>query len=212
MATFQGIRVSAEWRIILVEAWREGVHCKLNDGQRTIAMQEQRVREHGLYDPETNPTGAAYPDPSAPHIKHGQPNHAIDVDSSGNGENKLQVWLAHHGVTAVNNVSTERWHLDPIDLGQFINLAHKIKQRNRERNRYPTIRHKSGRNKHGHVTRLQRALRAVGYKSVKTTGKFDVRTRWAVARFKKKHHLKGGGKMVGKPFWLVIERVQRRGK
>jgi hypothetical protein len=207
MASFKGIRVSHEWRVILLEAWHDGVRFQLNDGQRTIAIQWERVRKHGLYGPN-NPHGAAYPNANAPHIKHGAPNHALDVDSAGNGENELQAWLAHHGCAAVNNVSTESWHLDPVNLGQFMTLFRRCRARQRAR-RWPTLKHKGGHNRPAAVKRLQRWLRAAGYVSVRVTGKYDVLTRRAVKKFKRKHGLKADT-VCGPACWKALDRVIHR--
>lgn len=127
MSRFQGKRVSTPWGIILRAAVREkGDFFRLNDGQRSMADQRQRVRDHGVWS-LSNPTGAAIPSPTAPHIKKGHKNHAVDVDSWNDGENKLQTWAGRQGLTLVNNVSTERWHLDPVDEAQFLAVAAKLK-------------------------------------------------------------------------------------
>ena len=128
---FQGKRVSPAWKTILDEAVKDGVRFQLNSGQRTMAEQQ------ALYDqnmsggvPRPGRPLTARPSPTAPHIKQGHQNHALDVDDVGNGENELQVWLRRHGVEAVNNVPGEAWHLDPVVEADLLQLAGKIRRAN----------------------------------------------------------------------------------
>lgn len=127
MSIFQGKRVSTPWGIILRAAARDGILFRLNSGQRSMADQARLVREQGVYNSVSNPHGAAVPNPFAPHIKAGHKNHAVDIDSWNNGENRLQTWAAHKGLTLTNNVSTEPWHLDPVDEAQFLKVAARLK-------------------------------------------------------------------------------------
>lgn len=103
--------VSAKWLVVLVAAADAGVNFRINSGQRTMAQQWR------LYNAYLGGSGvlAAYPSLRAPHIR--TPNHAIDVDSWNDGENKLQAWLRSEGVTARNTVATESWHLELTDEG-----------------------------------------------------------------------------------------------
>jgi hypothetical protein len=132
MITFQGKRVSGVWKTILDEAWDQGVRFQLNSGQRTMAEQQ------ALYDqnmsggrPRPGRPLTAVPSSTAPHIKEGHVNHALDVDSSGNGENELQAWLTRQGVTVVNNVPGEAWHLDPVNEEQLKRVAERIRKENK---------------------------------------------------------------------------------
>lgn len=123
--TFQGKRVSRAWWRVLTAAQRQGVSFRLNSGRRTLAEQ------WALYRAYRAGTGnlAAYPLPTAPHIRVGLPNHAIDVDQyAGEGEQRLQNWLRKRGVNAVNNVPGEGWHLD-APLWQLLRLSHRIRRR-----------------------------------------------------------------------------------
>lgn len=141
MATFQGKRVSGVWKTILDEAWQDGVRFQLNSGQRTMA--EQRA----LYDqnmsggrPRPGRPLTAVPNANAPHIRQGRQNHALDVDSAGDGENELQAWLRRNGVTAVNNVPSEAWHLDPVNENELVRLAAKIRsERSRVRKQIRSV-------------------------------------------------------------------------
>lgn len=136
MATFNGKRVSPEWRAIFAGAQREGVPVRINDGQRTIAIQQERIRKHGRWSP-SNPTGAAAPNANAPHIKRGWPNHAVDINQPDGG---LFDWLRKRGVPVVRNVSTERWHYDPVDLNAFLRVARRMQA---HENRLKTYREKA---------------------------------------------------------------------
>jgi len=149
---FQGKRVSPAWKTILDEAVKDGVRFQLNSGQRTMAEQQ------ALYDqnmsggvPRPGRPLTARPSPTAPHIKQGHQNHALDVDDVGNGENELQAWLKRRGVNAVNNVSSEAWHLDPVVEAELLRLAAKIKAENtRVRKRIKKIKRR--------IKRLRRRL------------------------------------------------------
>lgn len=131
---FQGRRVSRGWKTLLSAAWADGVRFQLNDGARTMAIQRQRIRDHGLWSP-TNSHGAAPARPWAPHIKYKRSNHAIDVDTVayGGGEQHLQNWLQRHGVNVVNNVATEGWHLDPVSLTNFLKVVRRVHKRRKHK-------------------------------------------------------------------------------
>jgi hypothetical protein len=125
MSSFQGQRVSASWRIVLLAAAHDKVPFKVNDGRRTMAEQEDQVRRKGLWSP-SNPHGAARPNPDAPHIRVGREAHALDVDSWANGENLLQAWLTRHGARATNTVPGEPWHLE-VSEADLLMLAKRFK-------------------------------------------------------------------------------------
>jgi hypothetical protein len=200
MSTFQGHRVSYPWFVVLTEADRH-IDFVLNDGQRTIADQEQRIRDHGLFDPRTNPHGAAPANPSAPHIKAGHENHALDVSTLDGGEQRLQNWVQSHGCTLVNNVSTEAWHLDPIHEAELLALARKILAE-----RYITLGAK-GRKQLG----LKKSLRKLGYLKGFYLGPFGRPAVAALKRFQHDHKLVADG--VAGPLTLeAIKAALRRKK
>lgn len=58
------------------------------------------------------------------------------------------------------------------------------------------------------VKTLQRRLRALGFKSVRVSGYFNLATRSAVKRFQKKHHLKSDG-IVGPATTRALKRAVR---
>lgn len=128
MARFQGKRVSKTWDWVLSGYVRETNNpIRLNQGRRTMAEQRvfrnayERYLRGGPWAPL-----AAVPSNDAPHIWAGRENHALDVDAYMNGENRLQAWLARHGVNAVNNVPGESWHMQTYDEAALKRLARKL--------------------------------------------------------------------------------------
>ena len=67
----------------------DGVAFFVTDGHRT--MDEQRDRWN-TFQHFGGPV-AAFPSPTAPHIRSGRPDHAIDVDSLDGGAGRLAAWL-----------------------------------------------------------------------------------------------------------------------
>jgi peptidoglycan hydrolase-like protein with peptidoglycan-binding domain len=201
MSTFQGHRVSYPWFIVLTEA-DKSIDFKLNSGQRTMAEQQALVNRLGVYNSRTNPHGAAIPNPNAPHIKAGHENHAIDVDSWNNGENKLQVWALAHGLDLENNVSTEAWHMDPIHEQQLVDLARKIIAE-----RYITLGSK-GLKQLG----LKKNLRKLGYLKGFHLGPFGKPAVAALKHFQRDHKLVADG--VAGPLTLeaIKAALRRKGK
>lgn len=102
--------VSRQWFALLWDiTYHDHVNFNVNEGHRTMARQQQLVNELGLYDPVHNPHGAARPSATAPHIKTGHPNHALDLDNVQDVINAAQ----KRGVTLSRTVSTESWHVEP---------------------------------------------------------------------------------------------------
>ncbi len=106
MATlrFDGKRVSAQWYAVLTAARHDGVDFRLNSGRRTLAEQAY------LYNHQ--PPLAAFPNPRAPHIRTGRIDHAIDVQSSDGGAQRLAHWMRRHGLPANFTVRGEPWHIE----------------------------------------------------------------------------------------------------
>lgn len=102
--TFQGKRVSAEWKVVLEAAWDDGVRMRLNSGARTFAEQAALYR---LYQSGRGNL-AAVPSHTAPHIRTGRPDHALDVDMHvGDGVQGLAKWLRKQGVSVAWTVPGE---------------------------------------------------------------------------------------------------------
>jgi hypothetical protein len=144
MATFDGKRVSRSWFRVLTAARADGVRFTLNSGKRTMREQTALFRQNmqlvgGRWIQRPGRPLTAFPSPTAPHIRVGLANHALDVNALDGGENRLQAWLAKHGVHAVNNVAGEAWHLD-APLRELLRFARRLRakarrQRRRERRR-----------------------------------------------------------------------------
>jgi hypothetical protein len=105
---FDGHKVSTSWDIVLTHARRMGVRFELDSGRRTMAEQWVLWRNYRKYGKPV----AAFPLPTAPHIRLGKQAHAIDVNSLDGGENRLQRFLEHEGLTVTNPVPGEAWHME----------------------------------------------------------------------------------------------------
>lgn len=177
--TFRDKRVSESWLVVLTEAAKH-VSFKLNSGRRTRAEQEALIRQKGVWSP-SNPTGAAAYSPSAPHIRAGREDHALDVDTSGGGNAKLSDWLHRQGLSVDHEIQAEPWHMEARSESSLKSLASRIKARNVS----PMLR--KGYVNREAVRRLQALLRGKGYTSVRVNGKYDWLTRIAVRKFQRKH-------------------------
>jgi hypothetical protein len=136
MSTFQGKRVSWAWKLALDAAERDGVEFRLNSGRRTLREQWALYRQN-MSNGQARPGRplTAYPNPTAPHIRVGLPNHALDVDTNvGEGEQELQNYLQRRGLRVGNPVSGEPWHMD-ADLASLLKLARRIRRKQRRRRR-----------------------------------------------------------------------------
>lgn len=99
--------VSAQWFTVLDAARKAGVAFLVTDGHRTMA--EQRVLWE-IYQHGGNV--AAFPSPTAPHIRSGRPDHALDVNSLDGGAGRLAAWLRKRGAQATFPVPREPWHVE----------------------------------------------------------------------------------------------------
>ena len=88
----------------------------VNEGHRTMERQAELVRLQGLYS-AANPHGAAAPSATAPHIKTGHADHALDCIRP----DALVAEAHHQGVDYRYTVPTEDWHIEPDgeDLARF---------------------------------------------------------------------------------------------
>lgn len=101
---FDGQSVSAPWFAFLTFARAAGVRFVLDSGHRT------EPEQWGLYN--NQPPLAAYPSPTAPHIRTGRWDHAVDIDASDGGAERVRRFAAKHGVTLAYAVAGEPWHLE----------------------------------------------------------------------------------------------------
>ncbi len=108
---FDGRKVSTSWDVVLTHARRMGVHFTLDSGRRTMAEQWALWRN---YRKNGHPV-AAFPLPTAPHIRVGKQAHAIDVNDTDGGRARLQHWLGAHGLHTRQTVPGEAWHLEATE-------------------------------------------------------------------------------------------------
>jgi peptidoglycan hydrolase-like protein with peptidoglycan-binding domain len=119
--------VSRDWYYALLAARVDGrVVFRLNDGRRTMAEQATLVRLRGIWS-EINRDGAASPSPTAPHIRVGRQDHALDVNDVDGGRARLQAWLRQHGVATAQTVSGEPWHIEASSAGALHAFAMRMR-------------------------------------------------------------------------------------
>lgn len=111
--------VSGQWFGLLKDVYYlDGFRSfNVNEGHRTEARQRELIREKGLYNPVTNPTGAAAVSPNAPHIRTGREDHAIDADNAVG----LIAACAKRGVRLSRPMASEPWHVEAnaTDLARY---------------------------------------------------------------------------------------------
>jgi hypothetical protein len=113
---FRGKSVSREWAVVLNAAAEAGVSFQLNSGHRTMAEQQRLVDQLGVFNAVTNPHGAARPSATAPHIRVGRIDHALDVDDNDGSADRLAAWLRGKGAHPAFPIGSEPWHLElPAD-------------------------------------------------------------------------------------------------
>ncbi len=99
--------VSKVWSVVLHDMYADGVRSNVNEGKRTIARQQDLVDDLGLWSP-SNPTGAARPSTTAPHIREGRFDHAIDFGNDW----AAFAWLLENGLQPRRTVPGESWHIE----------------------------------------------------------------------------------------------------
>jgi hypothetical protein len=96
--------VSEAHHRVLTGARRAGVPVAINDGRRTMALQQARYNTYLRGGPL-----AARPSSTAPHIMRGREDHALDQQSSGIG--RLMAYYRRRGVRCGLTVPGESWHM-----------------------------------------------------------------------------------------------------
>jgi hypothetical protein len=195
---YQGERVSKPHAAILRSYERKfGTPVQINDGARTIPEQWDRWNTYQRGGPL-----AAYPNASAPHIKDGADNHALDINS-GNAPGQASHVAAYYkslGVNVAFNVPGEAWHMDTLDVGSLRDAAKKVDSILKVGSFGPA------------VVRLKKLLYDKGYRNF--SGKrssnryrpmFNKWTRAAVKRFQREHGLTPDG-VVGPATMKKLER------
>lgn len=122
---FDGRKVSTDWDTVLTHARRMGVSFHLNSGRRTMAEQWGLWRQ---FKAVGRPV-AAFPSPTAPHIRVGRQAHALDVQTPG--ETNLQRFLQREGLHPRNTVRGEPWHLE-VGERELRAYARRVRARQRK--------------------------------------------------------------------------------
>jgi hypothetical protein len=115
---FHDRRVSASHLALLEEAERRGILTGVNQGRRTLAEQAVFYAHYLRF----GHPKAAKPLPTAPHIKMGHENHALDVNAP-QPAGRLAAFYRELGVPVAFDVSGEPWHMDPTDEAALIHAA-----------------------------------------------------------------------------------------
>ena len=117
---FDGKRVSREWHTVLTAARGDGVRFTLNSGRRTLAEQ---ALLYATFLRVGRPL-AAKPSRTAPHIRVGRLDHAVDINASDGGAQRFAGWMQDHGLRAAFTVPGEPWHIESTadDLKDFHEL------------------------------------------------------------------------------------------
>lgn len=122
-----GEEVSALWYPLLWDIRHiDGVAFNVNEGHRTMARQRELFNQNmqfvgGRWVPKPGHPLTAFPSDSAPHIRTGRPDHAIDF----NNAEGVRVAAAKRGVKLVRTVRwpdgsvREEWHLEAADVEQL---------------------------------------------------------------------------------------------
>lgn len=130
MATFQGKRVSRQWKRVLDEAAKH-VKFTLDSGRRT--MLEQTALWRAFLKRGKRPPLVAFPNPNAPHIRVGRQNHCLDVNQLDGGAQRLAAYLSKHGVHVVFNVRGEPWHMDPVNARELRSFYIRLRKQDKRR-------------------------------------------------------------------------------
>jgi hypothetical protein len=201
MPTFDGNNVSAEWNVVLLAARADGVRFRLNDGRRTMAEQWARYNVYRRYG---HPI-AAFPSPTAPHIRLGRPDHALDINALDGGADRFDRWCTECGFPLDNTVRSEAWHKE-IRGGP--STLRRLAARIEARSEHPIIR--KGSHPSDGIKHLQVLLRRHGFLrgDWKVHRKYTIKVRRAVRDFQRAHHLRPDG-VVGPATWKLLEKDKR---
>jgi murein L,D-transpeptidase YcbB/YkuD len=200
--TYRGKRVSKEHHAVLSAYERKFGAVQLNQGARTIAEQWHFWR---LYQAGGNL--AAYPTPSAPHIKWRQAHHALDINA-GNGHGQAQHVAAFYrslGVTVAFNVRREPWHMDTLNKDALVRAARRVGGGSG----LPVLKYKS---KGPSVIKLKKLLYNKGVRNFSgqnSSNRYNMfygkHTVQAVKRFQRRNELSPDG-VVGPSTWRKLGR------
>ena len=113
---FEGKRVSKKWYVVLKRA-REAGHTtfRVNSGKRTMREQWALFRQNMRWDgrrwvPKPGRPLTAYPSPTAPHVRIGRADHALDLDHPESLARFLR--SSPRDAHPTFPVAGESWHLE----------------------------------------------------------------------------------------------------
>lgn len=121
-----GYEVSEPWFVVLSAADAHGVNFRVNSGHRSLAKQQYLWDGWQRRAPGFN--RAAYPSNDAPHIRTGRIDHAVDVENTDGGAQRLANWLRANGVSASFPVPGESWHIE-VPADQLERLAARFRDK-----------------------------------------------------------------------------------
>jgi hypothetical protein len=104
---FRGKVISREWAAVLTAAAHE-VAFQIDSGHRTMGEQ-QALYNHFL---RFGSPVAATPSATAPHIRTGRFDHALDINALDGGAARLFAWLCGKGAHPAFPVRGEPWHIE----------------------------------------------------------------------------------------------------
>jgi hypothetical protein len=104
---FRGKVISREWAAVLTAATQE-VAFQIDSGHRTMGEQ-QALYNHFL---RFGSPLAARPSATAPHIRTGRFDHALDINALDGGAARLFTWLHGKGAHPAFAVPGEPWHIE----------------------------------------------------------------------------------------------------
>lgn len=109
---FQGKSVSQRWLDVLAAATRDGVRIRLHSGHRTMAEQQALFNQNMIRPgvPKVGHALTAVPTSTAPHIRVGRADHALDIECDDIAG--FFAWLRAHGTHPALTVRGECWHME----------------------------------------------------------------------------------------------------
>lgn len=206
--------VSRQWYVLLHDVRHvDRVPFHVNEGHRTFARQAQLFAENMIAPGVPKPGQAltAVPSNSAPHIKTGRADHAIDFNNAAG----VQRAAARRGVTLRLTVPGESWHLepDPGELRRYFNAnkarvlgigCRTLRKGIRPGKDVENVRHLLHEARDAKGRRYWPSSRTAGWG-------YGLRTRRAVLRFKRDHGLPHDT-VVGRRTYEALLKAAKRHK
>lgn len=128
MPYYAAKRVSAPWQRLLIAAEHDrGRRLNLNSGRRTMAEQTRLRHAYELYKAGRGPWApvAAIPSPTAPHIRVGRVDHALDIEYYSGDTDWFMAWLKARGLPSTKTVPGEAWHVEASSGSALRDVARK---------------------------------------------------------------------------------------